>query len=98
VCRNRPDETSIVPWKLGLVALQATGTELLVVGSLAQWLCVMGHRWQRESLVHVDASHACLVQIVWRVHEVTVCVVTVTARVLGLLVNRWRGVLYSVFL
>jgi len=53
--RTHPDETSIVPWKPGLVALQAAGTELLVVGGLAQWLCVQGHRWQRKSLLHVVA-------------------------------------------
>lgn len=34
-CRNHPDESSMVPGNLGLVALQAAGTELLVVGDLA---------------------------------------------------------------
>jgi len=69
--RNHPDEISMVLWKLGLVALQAAGTEILVVGGLAQWLCVKDYRWQRKSLLHIVASHACHVKIVRGVQEVT---------------------------
>jgi len=43
-------ETSMHPWKQGLVAPQAAATGLLVAG-LAQWVYFVCDRWKEKSLL-----------------------------------------------